>query len=163
MRVITFKASPKFIFGAILAVVGIVVIVLTFIGNHPASSANASFSNIAEDTQTERSNFLKSFGWEFAEKYTQKDVIIPSEFNDVYSNYNEIQKKQGFDLSDYKGKTVKLYTYSITNYKNQENSGCIFANILVFDNKIIGGDICSTALDGFMHGFEYEENNAKTW
>ena len=29
----------------------------------------------------------------------------------------------------------------------------VTANILVYENKIIGGDICSVNLDGFMHGF----------
>ncbi len=89
------------------------------------------------------------------------EVIIPSEFDDTYKAYNEIQKKQGFDLEKYKGSGVKRWTYEIKNYPGYaEDSGCIRANMLVCDGKVIGGDICSVELDGFMHGFQVKENAA---
>lgn len=34
MRVLTFKANPKTIFGIVLAITGIIVIILSFAGNH---------------------------------------------------------------------------------------------------------------------------------
>ena len=52
----------------------------------------------------------------------------------------------------FRGKTVKRWTYDVTNYP--DNRPNVKANILVYDNKIIGGDICSLELDGFMHGFQ---------
>ena len=36
----------------------------------------------------------------------------------------------------------------------QPTDGSIRANLLVYDGVVIGGDVCSVALDGFMHGFE---------
>lgn len=53
------------------------------------------------------------------------------------------------------GKTVKRYTYIIHNYPDETDQ--VRANLLVYDGKVIGGDICTLALDGFMHGFSPEE------
>lgn len=87
-------------------------------------------------------------GYETDGKETSKEVTIPTVFNDVYNRYNDIQKKQDFDLSKYKGKTVTLYTYSITNYKNNKN---VIADLMVYDGVLIGADLCDTsAKDGFL-------------
>ena len=104
-------------------------------------------------TNEDRVNFLKLAGWEVSEEAIDfKEVIIPQEFDDVYNNYNQIQKRQNLDLTKYKGKRVKCYTYSVLNHKNADSS--VVANILIYnEEKIIGGDICSLKIDGFMHGF----------
>ena len=34
-----------------------------------------------------------------------------------------------------------------------QNEEFIKINILICDNVVIGGDVCSVKLDGFMHGF----------
>jgi hypothetical protein len=44
------------------------------------------------------------------------------------------------------------YTYEITNYEGAE--GKVYANVIVYRNKVIGGDICSANANGFIHGFE---------
>jgi len=77
-------------------------------------------------------------------------VSVPEQFDKIFSAYNEIQKSQGLDLSKYKGKKVYRYTYEITNYDGY--SGTVYANILVYRNKVIGGDVCSADIKGFMHG-----------
>lgn len=77
-------------------------------------------------------------------------VRIPSVFNDVYEKYNELQKKQGLDLEDYKGKECEKRTYKVNNY-GEDN---VNANLLIYNGKVIGGDICSTQLDGFMKTFD---------
>ena len=70
----------------------------------------------------------------------------------MYIDYNEVQKNQGFDLTDYKGRKVTLYTYKITNYEG-ENEG-IVADMLVCDGILIGSDICNTSAEnGFLVGF----------
>ena len=76
---------------------------------------------------------------------TVDEIKLPSEFNDIYENYNDLQKKAGFDISIYSGKTVKKLSYRATGYDD-----VVFVNLLVYGDKIIGGDISSTALDGFM-------------
>ena len=39
------------------------------------------------------------------------EQIIPEEFDDVFLMYNDLQQSQGFDLENYKGKSVKRYSY----------------------------------------------------
>ena len=149
MQVITFKAKPKTIFGAILALVGVLVIVLTFVSNHGGKSQQTSAVPVSCATEEERATYLKSLGWEF-DGVEEKDITIPMQFNQVYENYNAVQKEQGFDLEPYKGKSAVIYTYSITNYKNNKN---VTANLLVCDGTLIGADLCDpSAKDGFLTG-----------
>jgi len=91
----------------------------------------------ASDTK-ERVAFLSQFGWEVSEDPLEvAEVIIPTEFDETYKAYNDIQKKQGFDLEKYKGTRVKRWTYEIKNYPGYAgNSGCIRANILVCDGNV---------------------------
>lgn len=119
-----------------------------------ATSALASegYSLKAENSQ-DMVKFLLQFGWEADPQCVENaEVAIPLEFTDTYENYNKIQKTCGFDLEAYKGKRVKRWTYKINNYPGELKN--IYANILVYDNTVIGGDICSPALDGFMHSFK---------
>lgn len=94
------------------------------------------------------SSFLSDLGYEFSENSTQKTFTIPKVFDMVYNNYNEIQKDAGYDLSLYKGKECVMYTYEIYNHP----FGKCNANIIVYKHKIIGGDISSVNIDGFMTG-----------
>ena len=72
----------------------------------------------------------------------------------VFPKKNELQKSQGFDLTDYAGKSVTIYNYKVLNYP--ENSEYVYATLIVLDGVIIGGDIHSTELNGFMHGFKID-------
>lgn len=147
---LTLRLKPKTIFGLILVFTGVIVILITFFSNHVESSKDV-MSAVTLETNEQREAYLTSLGWEFNTDCTEKQVTIPSEFNDTYTKYNDIQVSQGFDLTAYKGRTVTVYTYNITNYEGYENRDCIFANLLVCDNVLIGGDICSTSVsDGFM-------------
>jgi hypothetical protein len=95
--------------------------------------------------------FLGTFGWQVdPEPVTVKNVQIPARFTEVYEQYNSLQRKQGFDLSRYRADIVECYTFRIMNHPAQ---GDVFANVLVFRGRIIGGDICSFAFNGFMTGF----------
>ena len=67
-----------------------------------------------------------------------------------YDDYLALQSGQGFDLSKYAGKRVKRYTYEITNYPTGETG--ILANLLIYKNTVIGGEVLSPQLDGFLHG-----------
>lgn len=102
-------------------------------------------------TQEDRLNYLESLGWEVnRETAVTKTVQIPKEFNGAYGEYNQLQQKQGFDLSKYKGKKVELTTVNITNYPDVPDN--VTANVLVYKNKIIGGDICQETENGFIQG-----------
>ena len=97
--------------------------------------------------------FLTQFGWTVdAGSAETATVTIPAEFDKVFAGYNEMQKTQGLDLSKYKKKAVTRYTFTVTNYKDYE--GTVYANVLVYRNRVIGGDVCSADVSGFIHGFE---------
>lgn len=124
-----------------------------------AVSAMGKYQVSAKDNPA-RLAFLSQFGWTANEEPVEIcEIIIPAEFNDTYEKYNAIQKAQGLDLSKYRGKTCKRWTYEITNYPKKD-VGTVRANLLVLDNKVIGGDISTAALNGFMHGFVYPEQDA---
>ncbi|MEG1954199.1 MAG: DUF4830 domain-containing protein [Hydrogenoanaerobacterium sp.] len=104
-------------------------------------------------TQKEREKFVAQFGWQVLDEPTEiTEIIIPEEFDEVYEEYNTLQKAQGYDLERQKGKRCKRYTYKITNYTDCPEDARI--NILVHDGKVIGGDVCSTEQGGFIHGFD---------
>lgn len=94
------------------------------------------------------SRFLASLGYDFSQNHTEKTFFLPNSFDLVYNNYNGIQKEAGFDLLPYRGKRCIMYTYEIYNHP----FGKCRANIIVCQSQIIGGDISSVSLDGFMTG-----------
>ena len=81
---------------------------------------------------------------------TAQEIVIPRVFNGVFGDYNALQKQQGFDLSTYAGETCTAYTYRVTNYEGSTDT--VLAQLFVYRNRVIGGDIHATAMDGFMHG-----------
>lgn len=99
--------------------------------------------------------FLGGFGWQVEEEpHEILEIVIPYEFDAVYTQYNELQLSQGYDLTRWKGMTAKRYTYRITNYPNSQEE--VFANLIVCREQIIAGDVSSLSLHGFMHGLSYE-------
>ena len=57
-------------------------------------------------------------------------------------------------MQKYAGMKVKRWTYIVRNYPDTlPEDDYIRINILVSDGVVIGGDVCSVKLDGFMHGF----------
>lgn len=100
-------------------------------------------------TNTMRLDYLKNTGYVVIEDMpSTKNVILPEIFSDVYSNYNDLQLSAGYDLSLYKGCEVTIYSYQIN--APGDYDGTCFANMIVYNNRIIGGDVSSAALGGFM-------------
>ena len=151
MVIYSFKVSPKKLILAALAVILAVVLILCgkMLSKTPARAA--AFTGGADDT--ERVEFLKRFGWETEKSPVEiKEIIIPEVFDEVFEAYNQIQISQGFNLAAYKGKRVKRFTYSVNNYPG--GAADVRANLIIYNNAVIGGDISTAALDGFMHGFK---------
>lgn len=102
-------------------------------------------------TNEERVAFLQGFGWQvLTEPAETREVMIPAQFNDVYTAYNVMQKAQGFDLEPYAGEICTQYLYKVENYPNEPE---VYATLLVYGDQIIGGDVACAEVDGFMHGF----------
>lgn len=100
------------------------------------------------DSSRKASQYVQKLGWAIDEKPIDKASInLPKQFDDVYTEYNKIQKLAGFDLTDYMGQAVTRYTFLVKNFDGVEG---VRANVLVCKGKIIGGDIMTVAIDGFM-------------
>ena len=140
---------------ALTALIALVAFVPTYVSNGDSATAGAEVSYNYEKIKNneDRINFLKQFGWEVeAQPIKEQQVTIPKEFDKVFAAYNEIQRKQGLDLASFKKKSVMRYTYVVTNYPEYE--GEVYVNLLIYRNTVIGGDICSADVNGFVHGFE---------
>ena len=155
MFVYSLKASTLKLFGVITVSVIALVVLITMIPTYEPTAASLMYSEVASynyskiKTAEDRIAFLKQFGWTVEEKpIEEKEVTIPGEFDKVFTGYNDLQKQQGLDLSKYKRKEVMRYTYKITNYEGYE--GTVYANILIYRGKVIGGDICSADVNGFV-------------
>jgi hypothetical protein len=99
----------------------------------------------------DRVNYLASYGWEVdPEPLATQELLIPAEMDESYTEYLALQAEQGFDLTKYAGKRVKRYTYEITNYPTGETG--VQVNLLLYKNTVIGGEVLSPQLDGFLHG-----------
>lgn len=146
---------------AILICIAVVVLVLVFIfarggGESPKTADETQKEQIKLlqssklESNEERLYLLTSLGWEVDMQPAEAtEVRIPSEFSEVYEKYNLIQKEQGLNLEKHKGDKVMRYTYVIVNHPSGETN--VRATLLVKNNKLIGGDVCSPKLDGFMH------------
>ena len=100
----------------------------------PNDSAAESYFQIAE-----------KMGYSDVEKvpYEVVKFTIPETFTSVYDRYNSLLEQNGYSLVPYKGKECTRYTYLIPSVNAR-------ANILVYDGKVIGGDISGITIDGVM-------------
>ncbi len=158
MFIVSVKADKKkicVILAVILLVVTSAVVLVKLHNSSPTAECAGVKYTLSAATNEERVSFFSQFGWKVeTEPIEIKDVVIPEKFDDVYTNYNAIQKDQGLDLTPYSGKTCKQWVYSVTNYPQSPD---VRGTILVYDNRVIGGDLSTVALDGFMTGFRGEQ------
>lgn len=155
MFVYSVKGSSLKFFAILFLSVALLTALIIFVPSYEPVTAQTSEAVSFDKVKTneDRINFLSQFGWTVdPEPYEERRVTIPSEFDSVFTEYNDIQKLQGLDLSKYRRKDVERYTYIVKNYPGYE--GRVYANVLVYKDKVIGGDICSAAASGFVHTFE---------
>ena len=155
MFMLTLKFNKKTaVFIVVMAALVLIGIVL-LAGAHHASSERAPVPDTpvtAVKNEQSRCRYLEQYGWEVeSPALSSETVVIPRSFSDVFDAYNELQKQQGFDLSEYCGLEAELYTYRVTNYENDPN---VVAQLYIRNGSVIGGDIHSTQLDGFMTGIK---------
>ena len=152
MFVVSVKTGKRRMILALAAV--LVILTAALAAGKLLGGAQAAQSLPAGETNEQRLAFLLGYGWEAdTEAVEVREITIPDVFDDVYLKYNEVQKAQGMDLERYRGKTCRQWIYNVTNYPAQ---GTVHASLLVLDGKIIGGDLSSTELDGFLCAFNGE-------
>jgi hypothetical protein len=162
MFIYSLRAGTLKFFGvvcvALVSLITLIAFIPTYTAGDPGADTDTSAQTVSINYEKIRDNddrveFLSQFGWKVEDEPLETvEVIIPTEFDTVFAGYNEIQKAQGLDLAKYKKKTVTRYTYEVTNYPDYK--GTVHANVIVYRNRVIGGDICTADMDGFIHGFE---------
>ena len=160
MFIYSLRASTVKLVGVICVALTVLIALIAFVPTYAISSQTSagadqevSYSYEKVKNAEDAVSFLSQFGWTVnAEPVEVKTVTIPAEFDKVFSAYNELQKEQGLNLTKYKNKEVTRYTFTVTNYEGYD--GTVYANVLVYRNRVIGGDVCSADVTGFVQGFE---------
>jgi hypothetical protein len=156
MFIYSLKASTIKFFAVLCVALATLITLVAFVpvaSGSEAVNAEKDYDYTGIKTNEDRIKFLGQFGWQVVSEPTDSvSVSIPDEFDKIFNAYNELQKRQGLDLSKYKGKNVQRYTYEITNYDGFD--GKVYANILVYRNRVIAADVCSADIGGFVHGIE---------
>ena len=157
MMIMTAKVNLKkiaLILGAIAAV--IVGLILLLGGRGEAQTTSAAVSN-----NDARVKFLTDLGWEVTTSPAESSQVrIPENATEVFDRYNQLQKSQGHDLTQYAGKSVMRYVYKINNFPGATEP--VYATLLVYKNQIIGGDVTNTAAGGKVQGFKMPAANSPT-
>ena len=151
MMVMTAKVNvKKILIGLAAAVVVVLVLILLLGGRNKAQHTDAA----AVSGNDARVEFLKSFGWQVVTSPVESgQVRIPKEQTQVFSRYNDLQKSQGYDLSQYAGQSVMRYVYKIENYPGATEP--VYATLLVYKNQVIGGDVTNTGATGVIQSFRF--------
>ena len=124
---------------------------------------NEDVSTAAPDAATNdgRIKFLQDFGWQAAASPVESSQVkIPKQTSEVFDRYNQLQKSQGYDLTQFAGKTVMRFVYKIENYPGAAEP--VYATLLVYKNQVIGGDITDTAANGRIQGFRMPTGSEQT-
>ena len=147
MMVMTAKVNIKKIAIVLAATAGILIALILMLGGGSSATAAPAISD-----NSSRVAFLTNMGWEVsASPVESSQVKIPQEQSEVYKRYNALQKSQGYDLSQYAGKTVMRYVYKINNFPGATEP--VYATLLIYKNQVIGGDITDTGAKGVIQGF----------
>jgi hypothetical protein len=164
MFVYTAKITRRNIAAAlvVLGVVLCVVVAVTARGrgtsSHdiPAPYSTAAASVTRAETNAERIGFLRANGWEVSPEPVEfQEVLLPEVFSGVFLTYNEMQKRQGYDLLPLRGQRVQRFAYAILNHPS-DSSGNARVNILIHNGQIIGGDVLTTHYGGELFGLKRE-------
>jgi len=160
MFVFTAKIRPKKAVLCLCLLGVLLVFLILLVGRKTSFSPAPAAKMIFLPSEEAQNEYLTSLGWEVeGSPLETKTFRIPEKFTASYETYNALQLQQGFDLTEYRGKEVCRVTYRITNHPSGEN---VVADLLLCEGTLIGGDVQSPALGGFMEGLSYPESARQT-
>ena len=152
MLIMTAKLSKGKIALALLAAAAMLILVLRLAAGGGGSDSPAPQSGLPEPSgvtgNEDRVAYLAALGYTVQPEPVQtQEVSIPTEFNEVFTRYNELQQSQGFDLAPYAGKRAKRYVYRVTGGAEGDN---ICATLLIYKDTVIGADLSCAEGEGFL-------------
>lgn len=154
MLVMTAKVDKKKL-ALVLAGAAVLVALLVML----FSDSDSTVTTAAPDASTNegRIRFLTDLGWEVAASPVESgQVKIPQSSGEVFLRYNALQQSQGYDLSQYAGKSVMRYVYKLKNYPGATEP--VYATLLVYKGQIVGGDVTDTAAKGVVRSLRMPQS-----
>lgn len=104
---------------------------------------------ITTATNEERVAYLEALGWQVEPQPIETlDLQLPEKLEGEWDAYAKLQKGQGLPFSEFAGQAVKRYTYTVTNYPEIPQG--VQANLYLWGDQIIGGDVIFTGQGGFQ-------------
>ena len=141
MQVYTLSKQKLLI--AILALAVLAVVLIVSVTGCRGGKAQTLSSN------SERVAYLQSLGWSVEPDPVKfHPVKIPAQMNETLSRYNQVQLKQGLDLSDDLGRSAERYVYELKNYPDAP--GTVYATLIVADGTLIAADLSCSEEGGFV-------------
>ncbi len=150
MFVYTMRASSvRFFVMLIISVSAFLLIVLLGGGESVYAMADGEVVRYNGVKNEEgRIAFLAQFGIEVKDGSMSEETFTMAESLDrVLLGYNEMQKKQGLDISKYTRKRVTRYTYEVT---NSPSEGTVYVNLLIYRGRVIAADVSCADEGGFV-------------
>ena len=93
--------------------------------------------------------YLEGLGWQVEPQPIETlDLQLPEKLEGEWDAYAKLQKGQGLPFSEFAGQAVKRYTYTVTNYPEIPQG--VQANLYLWGDQIIGGDVIFTGQGGFQ-------------
>ena len=148
MFVYSIRASTVRFFCFVLAALFLLVGAVAFGSEtvYASSGTEVNYGNIKDNE--DRVAFIEGFGIKVEDTpIDEEGFVMPENFDRVILGYNELQKKQGLDLSKYAKKRVTRYTYKVENW---DSDGEVNVNLFVYRNTVIACDVSSADPDGFV-------------
>ena len=135
---------------ALLLFLGVILSAAVVLCSSPRSLL--STGDMLDVSQTKgREKYLASYGWEIdPDSEEERNVLLPKSFEGAVGEYADMQTSQGYDFASYAGLECRQYTYTVTNYEGC--GGTVYATLYIKGTRVIGGDIHSADICGFMHG-----------
>lgn len=158
MMVMTTKVNVKKIAIGLAAAIGAILLLVLAFGGKKDVQQTGTTAISGNDARVE---FLQSFGWKVVNSPVESgQVRIPADQTQVFGRYNELQKSQGYDLSQYAGEAVMRYVYKVENYPGATEP--VYATLLIHKNQVIGGDVTNTGATGVVQSFQFPNTAAKS-
>ena len=135
----------------VVTVVAAVIIGIIWGTNNKKEKEKQVPDVVYEDTAE---SFVESCGYEVEQFWSVSSPYVPEKFDDYYTNYNALQKSQGYDLSEYKGIRIQEYVYLLKDFTLSGRKA--YMTILMYKGEVIGGHISTQSGDGKLYTLKGE-------
>ena len=155
VRASTLKFASVLALGVLLVTVLVIVLPSPQTGFPVSGEETIVYDNVSQPADMAR--FLKQFGLRCEEKLLfDKEVTLPESFEGVFAEYNELQKRQGLDLSAYAGKRLRRAILRVWPENGREGEYYL-ATLYIYRGCVVGGDVSSPDPQGGTWRFDMKD------